>query len=397
MRILEVVSARDINGATRHVCSLVGQLQQRGHEVFVACLPGAWLGRQFDRRQVIETSLDRWPLDELRRIAGICRERQIDVTHTHQSRSHAFGVLLRWLHGVPTVATAHNCRIQLHWALNNHVIGVSERTTRFHRRFNLVSRRRSETVHNFIDLDDYARFGEQPAEAGGASREAVLGELGIPADRTVGAVVGKITYKKGIHIAIDALARLRERQPQLHLLMIGAPRVRDLEYRDQVVAQAERLGVADRVTWAGECRDVLRLLRATELMISASLEENFPISLLEAMALGLPVVATRVGGVPECVVDGVTGSLATAGSADSLAAAIDSQSPELRLQMGTAGAERVRLHFSAESQLPKIERVLAAAVGSAGRRKRELWPWSRAVSTGSECAEALGNPPLKNT
>ena len=356
MRVLQVVSAGDINGAVMHVWNVMHQLQNRGHEVFLACPPGAWLATQFPADQVIETNMTRWPLHESRRIARMIRELQIDVTHTHQSRAHSFGVMLRWLFGIPSVATAHNCRIQLHWALNNQVIGVSEQTTRFHRRFNGVRGRRMTTVHNFVDVDQF-QFNR-------GSRECVRDELGIDARRTVGVILGTVMEKKGLHYAVEALPSVLRQAPDFHLLIVGSPRPRDVPYHEQLQRQARHLGVEDRITWAGTRNDVAALLNASDMLVSASLEENFPISLLEAMACGLPTVATRVGGVPECVLDGETGRLAPAKNVAALIEAIvELCDPAAQARCGAAARQRVVAHFSASSQIPKLEAVLGAAMG----------------------------------
>ena len=87
---------------------------------------------------MIRSDLHRWPFDELRRISRFVRQEKIDVIHTHTSRSNFFGILVRWLTGVPSVATAHSCHIQLHWMFNDWVIAVSESTRRYQRRYNLV-------------------------------------------------------------------------------------------------------------------------------------------------------------------------------------------------------------------------------------------------------------------
>ena len=111
---------------------------------------------------MVRSDLHRWPVDELRRIAAIVRQRKIDVIHTHTSRSNFFGVLLRWFSGVPSVATAHSRHIQLHWMFNDRVIAVSEATRRYQRVHNFVRASRIETIHNFID---YPRLAAVPSDA----------------------------------------------------------------------------------------------------------------------------------------------------------------------------------------------------------------------------------------
>jgi hypothetical protein len=97
MNILEIVSGRRVNGATMHAVLLSRELAVRGHSVTVVCRPGVWIEqeRRGSAVDVFPSDLHRWPADELRRIAAFVDARAIDVVHTHMSRAHFFGALLR--------------------------------------------------------------------------------------------------------------------------------------------------------------------------------------------------------------------------------------------------------------------------------------------------------------
>jgi len=153
MRIMEIVSGVGVNRAVTHCLVLTRELARRGHAVTLVCRPDAWIARQLavDPVDVIPSDLHRWPLDELRRLAALARERRIDVVHTHMSRAHSFGVLLRWAGGLPCVATAQSRHVQLHWMFNDRVIAVSDTTRRFHRSYNLVRADRLVTIPDFVD------------------------------------------------------------------------------------------------------------------------------------------------------------------------------------------------------------------------------------------------------
>ena len=359
MKIMEICSGGDVNGAIAHCHLLIRQFVQRGHQIVLVCPERAWIGRQLEADPAIEvlaSDMHRWPLDELTRVGRLARDHGVDVLHTHMSRAHTFGVLLRAMTRIPSVATAHNRYVQLHWMFNDRVIGVSETTTQFHRRFNLVRRRCSETIHNFIDSAPFS-------DVGPADRADVRAELGVGDDHVLLGAVGNIIARKGLIHLVRALPRVLDAVPQTRLAVIGA--IKDgPEYSERVKAEAEQLGVASAIDWVGHRSDVPRLLAGLDVFVLPSLEECFPLSILEAMASSCPVVATSVGGIPEAVDDGRTGALVPPGDPDALADALLPlvKDAELRRRWGQAGRQRVSSHFSAESQAARVEAALASVV-----------------------------------
>jgi glycosyltransferase involved in cell wall biosynthesis len=354
MRIMEIISGTAVNGAAVNCFEVISALHARGHEVTVVCRPNAWIASRLSQigvdLEVIESSLRRWPTDELRRIAHVASERQIDIVHTHMSSASFFGVLLRRLYGVPAcVATAHNRYIQLHWMFNDRVIAVSEATKRFHQRFNLVPSRRIDVIHNFIND---ARFHQVTR----AQAMSVRAQLGLPPERRLMGVVGDIIPRKGLIHLIRALPTVLRAVPEAHLVCVGHPQT---DYAARCHAEAERLKIASQITWTGTRNDIDQLLSGLDVYVLPSLEENMPLAILEAMASGCSVVATAVGGIPECVVHEQTGLLVPPADAAMLAEALIRvlSDAALRDRLGQAGRRRVAECFSVERQIDKIERV----------------------------------------
>lgn len=356
MKIMEIISGTAINGAAMHCLLLSRELARRGNQVALVCRPESWIARRAadEGLEVIHSDLSRWPLDELRRVAGIVRRQQIDVIQTHSSRANFFGILLRWLTGVPIVTTAHSRHMQLHWMLSNRVIAVSEADRRYQRTHNMVRAGRMETIHNFID---YRRVMDVPADA----RQRVRAWLGVGENGMLLGTIGKIGPRKGLIHLVRALPAIIAAAAGTRLLVVGADTQSDYAIRAR--SEANRLGVASHILWAGRRSDVREILAALDVYVLPSLEESFPISILEAMAAGLPVVATRVGGVPECVAPGQTGLLVPPSRSDALAQAVIelTRDSQRRRCMGEAGRRRVEQCFSAESQVPAIEAALARA------------------------------------
>jgi glycosyltransferase involved in cell wall biosynthesis len=344
MRIMEILSGAGVNGAIVHCKLLTEQLLALGHEVTLVCRPRAWIARQLadSSAEIIESDLHRWPTDELKRIAAIVRERRIDVVHTHMSRANFFGVLLRWAIDVPVVATAHAHNIQPHWMFNDFVIANSEATQRFHRRINFVRRKRIDTIHCFIDTE---RFGP-PQQA---TRQSVRRELSVAPDAFLGGIIGSVIERKGHLHLVRAMPRILEQTPQFELLIVGGGK---RPYREKVEREAQRLGVARHIHWTGSRDDVPRLMQGIDLCVCAALEEPLGLTALEAMAAARPVVATRVGGLNEIVVDGETGLLVPPADPLALAEAIASLANDTALaeRLAIGGARRIESHFSPRRQ-----------------------------------------------
>ncbi|MBN2473669.1 MAG: glycosyltransferase family 4 protein [Pirellulales bacterium] len=357
MHIMEIVSGRSVNGAVFHCLLLSRELVRRGHRVSLVCYGDSWIARQAaaDGIPIITSDLHRWPPDELRRLAGLIHRTDVDVVHTHSSRAQFFGILLRWFSGVPSVATAHSRHFQLHWMFNDQVITVSEASRRYQRTRNFVRPSRIETIYNFID---HRRMTDVPDQ----TRFQVRRSLGIGKATPLIGIVGDIVPRKGLIHLVGAMPEILRAVPETRLIVVGHPR--DEKYAELVQTAAVRLGVDSQILWTGYRGDVHEIMAALDVCVLPSLEESFPLSILEAMAARLPVVATMVGGIPECVVDGVTGTLVPPGDSDTLARAIVSilGDPSEHRRLGEAARRRVLQCFSPESQTARVERLFQRVI-----------------------------------
>jgi glycosyltransferase involved in cell wall biosynthesis len=358
MHILQIVSGRGVNGAIIHCLELTKGLLRRGHRVTLACRPNSWIAEQLqdERAEIVVSKLDRFPPRDLRDIARLCRERQVDLVHTHQSRAHFFGVLLRRLFGgPPTVATAHRSLFQPHWPWNDLVIATSAQTAQYHQRWNLVPRHKTAIVRNFIQTE---KFRGTPESAGAGVRR----ELGLaPEDRVIG-VVGTVEQRKGLLHLVEALPQVVKSAPHVKVLAAG---FQHPAYTARVLARAAALGVRERLLLPGTRSDVPALLRAIDLLAMPSLDESLPLALLEAMSIGLPIVATSVGGIPECLRDGVDGRLVPAANSRALSAALIELLSNLdhARALGQSASERIDREFSPDGQISQIEACFEKLLG----------------------------------
>jgi glycosyltransferase involved in cell wall biosynthesis len=198
------------------------------------------------------------------------------------------------------------------------------------------------TIHHGFNPDEYLREALPPA-----TRQ----EFGLPSDDFLLAVPARIHPMKGIPYLIDALAAIRARHPTAAVVLFG-----NKEQAPELASQISQLGLDHAVHFVGWRKDVLRVVSACDVVVLPSIHtETFGRALAEGMILGKPCVATRVGGMPEVVEDGVTGFIVPPRDSTALAQAIcrllgDS---DLRRRFGQAGRTRIEKHFSVQQMQKK--------------------------------------------
>ncbi len=346
MTIFQLISGSYVNGAIRHCYDLTCELALRGHRVVLGHKPGAWIGAQPLPLGVerMEVSLQRRPA-ELRRVAALLRERQVDLIHSHNSSAHFFGALLSFFWKFPRVGTSHGTFFQPHWRLCDRIIAPSAATARYQCRVNLMPRARIDVIPNFVSL---ARL--QPSR----SRDEIRRELGADAEAFVIITVGEVFHRKNQELLVRAVPDLIAAGLRPLVLLAGKP---DEGYRAKLQEAVTALGLGKYVRILGQRSDIPDLLAASDCFCLPSRTEVMPIALLESMALGLPAVATDVGGVAELVRHGVDGLITRSGDRAGLAAALLRMGREgdLRARLGAAARDSVQASYSPAVCVPKVE------------------------------------------
>jgi glycosyltransferase involved in cell wall biosynthesis len=214
---------------------------------------------------------------------------------------------------------------------------------------------RAEVVYNGVDV---ARIEAAAAPPGSAA--AVVRPMGGP----VVGMVANMDRRKNPMALIEAAARLARRVPDVQLLLVGF--FPDPGYQEEVLARARALGVAENITVTGFQLNPFPFVRACDVIVLPARRDPFPIALLEAMALGKPVVATAVGGIPEMIANGETGFVVAPGDIDALAASVLTllEDPARRMAMGQAARERLITQFSLEGFVQRMFTAFGAAVAN---------------------------------
>lgn len=289
----------------------------------------------------------------LPRLRRLVRDREIDLVHTHMPLPASAARLA--LPRTTFVHTEHNMwdryrpatRLvnRVTYRRNASVIAVSDGVAASVRALVPV-----EVVVHGIDVANIRRDA--------AARSRARRALGLGEEGPVVGTVGNLTAKKDHASLLTATRRLADEHPGLRVVVVGSGPL-----EGELRARAAALGLADTVLFAGMRHDVFDLLAAFDVFTLSSRFEGLPIALLEAMATGVPPVATRVGGIPEVVTDGVDGTLVPPGDPEALATAIGKllADPAGRAEMGLRATERATA-FDLSAAVRRIEDVYQAAL-----------------------------------
>jgi glycosyltransferase involved in cell wall biosynthesis len=302
------------------------------------------------------------------RLARLAREHDIEIIHAHVARDYPPAALASRLAPRARLVVTRHVLFPLsrahRRALSNvaRVIAVSKAVARSLREQDIFPADRIRVVTNGVDL---RRFDEARArfENEARSKRRAGGESRAPA--RVG-IVGELSGVKGQEEFVRAAARVAARFGDgVEFVIVGEDASRSGETRARIEKLVAELGLARRVRLTGRLDEVADVLASLDLLVSASRTEAFGMALVEAMACGVPVVATATEGAREIVADGLTGSIVPIGDVPALAAGIVSllEDEARRLELGARARASARARFGLERMAEATERVYAEALG----------------------------------
>ena len=368
--VLELLVSSQLGGGPAHVADLLAGLDPKEFSVTVGVPAG---GPYFERfraagAEVVDVSADRLSPFTLGKVTRLIREREIRVVHSHGKGAGLYGRLAARRAGIAAVHTFHG----LHYEgyplgarsayiamerglarITHTIIHVSASQAEGAGPLGLAPAPRARVIVNGIDA---ARVRAQLRPRAGARTS-----LGLDPTALVLGTVARFDPVKGLETLLEAMGRLRQRRPSAVCLVVG-----DGPESGRLRARARRLGLGGTVVWAGPLPDAARYFAALDVYVTASLGEGLPFGVLEAMASGLPVVATRVSGHVDTVADGVTGLLVPPHDPPALAEAADALLADgaRRLRMGEAARERVVRDFSVARMTAEVGDVYRQAAAS---------------------------------
>ncbi len=309
---------------------------------------------------------DRGPLDRkvLARMLNLCKRYSVKIWHGHDYKSNLIGLMLRPFHKMKLVTTVHGwvkhtTKTPLYYAVDrwslkwyHHVICVSEDLVDVVKDLG-VPPDRYTLVHNAIDEKTFSRRfapGESPLRA----------EKQTPSRRLVIGAVGRLSAEKGFNLLIQAAAKLIREGHDIELWIAG-----DGDAKPELQKLIDHLRVGDRVRLLGFVGDTLALYHAMDLFVLSSLREGLPNVVLESMAMRVPVVSTRVAGVPKMITDGQQGLLVQVGDVDALTDAMRRAVTDesLRRRLTDEGRALIERQYSFTRRMEKVKAIYDRVLG----------------------------------
>jgi glycosyltransferase involved in cell wall biosynthesis len=296
----------------------------------------------------------------LRTMAALFRKERPDIVHTHTSKAGILGRWAAWMTKVPVIV--HTPHGHVFWGYFNRIstffflflerwsaritdkiIALTEQEKRDHLHFNIATEDKFDVIHSGVDLDKFLRVTADPLQ--------IKKRLGVPAHVPIVGTIGRLTRVKGHRYLIEAAQDVLKEYPEACFLFLG-----DGELLQELHSLATERGIGDRVIFLGWRPDVADILSIFDIFVFPSLNEGMGKAVVEAMALGKPVIASRVGGLVDLVHEGRNGILVPPADAGALACGIKSLmgDPEKRIQSGREGMA-LAPRFGSDSMVSKID------------------------------------------
>ncbi len=360
-KILHIITSLAVGGAQHHLLRLLEGLSEN-YECHLIYFKDDDLLKEFEG---ITSSVTKIQMDGVYgfvRMPALVRQvarGEYSFVHTHLLKADFWGMIASKIAGVDCVVSSkHNAEVSLQntfvrivhsWISrgNRRIIALSSAVAEYMIQFGGVRGPRLIVIHYGID--------ELTEKMSSTPTSMIRSELGVPERAPVAVCVARIDPQKNHQLLLQAWGRVVIDHPDAFLIIIGGTQLGGDHYVERLCNMVIEMGLEDRVVFTGLRSDVDNFLATADIAVMSSRWEGLGLALLEAMKHGLPVVATRVGGIVEVVDDGVTGILVGDDDAPALASAIGAVLSDTHKakEMGEAGRRRIVSHFSADDMIDK--------------------------------------------
>jgi glycosyltransferase involved in cell wall biosynthesis len=395
LNVMEIIGNSIVGGMETYVARLLEHLPGDRFKMICVCPFESRFTtrlRELGGEVFITRMADDPAWESIQLLTALTRMQAIDVIHAHLANAHVLAGLVGELTRTPVLATIHArtmsmLDLEAHRLTGTHLSVVCQAS--YLQALNLGVR--SDRLH-FIPngVDGSAFTAEQ--------RSNRLQELlGIPQDTPLIGFVGRLSPEKGPEVFVRAAWIARQSRPDLHFALIG-----EGPMLERLRTTVSALGQQNFIHFAGIRSDMAEVYASLDLTVVSSYSEGMPLAVMEAMASGLPVVATHAGGVADIVEVGVTGLMRAPADHEGLAQAILilMGQPELRAKMGAAARERVLKNFPLKDGVDKMAALLTAlaqAGRTAGDRRMTAVPSVSGLASAKKAAGTQkGLPAGKN-
>ena len=362
IKITLIIDNLEIGGAQKQFIELVKNIDRNKFKIIVVALS---IHRINLLKELVDSGIEVRLIDQWGKICvpafvklfKLLKNERPDIVHTYLFTASLYGRIVAKLIGIPVVIVSE--RSTDNWKKSSYIwmdrilakvtdrILVNAQTIKE----SLVKRekipdKKIQIIYNGLDLNKF--------DSGRGNKDQIRENLGVLNGNLVIGIIGRLSKEKDHLTFLNAAKQIISTTPRVNFIIVG-----DGHLRKELEDISINLGIKDSVIFMGNTSNVSDVLIATDILVSASLYEGCSNAILEAMATGLPVVATKVGGNKEIVTDGITGILITPQDPDALAEAVLSllKNAELMKSMGKKGRERIEADFILSKMVKNTEEV----------------------------------------
>ena len=354
--ILEIIGDSTLAGAPRHLLSLLENFDYKKFRLFVICPPGPLAGEVKGLKKGIDLEIvpmkSKIDLSAIKEIRANIKHIKPDVIHVHGTRAGALGRLAAIGFSYPVIYTEHL------WTKNYKLSNIISQQLQliglwFLDMFTTLNIAVSQAVKDFMVENQISRDSKvvviynaiEPTKKKASifsSKQIIIG------------TVGTLNYQKGVQFLISAMEKIIKEFPEVSLEIVG-----EGTYRKQLEHQVKRMKLSKFIHFNGFIKDIEDKMADFDIYVQASLSESFGLAIVQAMGLGIPVVATHTGGIPEVITTGKSGILVEIGNPQSLADGIlellrDHKKAE---KMGKMAQEEAKIKFNLKDMVSETEKI----------------------------------------